>query len=244
MIRPPGARAGWRIAVVALALSAPPTHAQGGVDTLHVLMIGNSLTSTEGIPDLIATMAERAGEVRPRMTVRAFPDFSLADHWQDGRARAALRASRPDVVVLQQGPSTLPASGRDLRMWVARWAEAARVGGGHPVLYAVWAPEGADLDAGIRHHAEAATATNAGLYPVSTAWRLAWTEQPRPALSGADRFHPGPDGAWLTALVIVAMLYDRPVDDFPNLRPRSIPPAEEAILRRAAAAAIASAGRR
>lgn len=238
-------RAGW-VLLAALACSSFPRQilAQGRADTLHVLMVGNSLTSTGDVPGLVATMAERAGEARPRITTWALPDHSLEDHWQDGRALAALRRERPDVVILQQGPSTLAASGRALRASVVQWAAAAREVGARVAVYAVWAPVGADLPAGIRHHAEAAAAADAALYPVGTAWQLAWADRPRPALYGPDRFHPGPAGSWLAALVVVAMVYDRPVTDFPNLLPDRIPAAEEAVLRRAATAAIARAGRR
>lgn len=206
-------------------------------------MIGNSLTYTWDVPGLVAEMAARSGAPRPHVQSFAYANYALEDHWENGPALGALRSGRYHVLVMQQGPSTLPSSYGYLLDWSGRWADEARRVGTRPALYAVWPPDGGDLDAGITNYTSAAAINAAGLFPVSHAWRLAWQGTPRPELYGPDRFHQGPDGAWLAALIIVAMIYDRPVTDFPNIMPDRIPPDIEAVLRAAATTAIAYHGR-
>lgn len=220
---------------------APPPPPVAGA--MRVLMVGNSLTSTGDVPYLVAEMAAQAGEPRPVVHSVTYANFSLEDHWQGGGARNLLRTGAYDVLVMQQGPSTAPASADHLLEWSGRWADEARGVGTRPALYAVWPPDGGDLNAGITHYTNAAAAKGAALFPVSHAWRIAWQATPAPALYGPDRFHQGPDGAWLAALVICAMLFDRPVADFPNILPNQISPAMAATLRTAASQAVAQFGR-
>lgn len=221
---------------------APPPPPPPG-NQLRVLMLGNSLTYTWDVPGLVAEMAAQAGLVRPHIRSIAEPNFALEDHWEAGAALGTLRAGKYHVVVMQQGPSTLASSGDHLRQWARRWADEARTHGTSPAVYAVWPPAGGNLDAGITHYTLAATESGAALFPVAQAWRLAWADYPRPALYGPDQFHQGPDGAWLAALVIVAMLYDRPVSDFANVMADRIPQEIETVLRRAAKEAIRLYGR-
>lgn len=205
-------------------------------------MIGNSLTYTWNVPELVAEMAARAGEPRPVIRAVTYPDFSLEDHWNGGEALELLRTGRFDVIVMQQGPSTMAASQANLLEWSRRWVDEARRVGTRSALYAVWPPKGGDLDAAIASYLNAAVATGSALLPVSHAWRLAWQDTQRPPLHGPDNFHPGPDGAWLAALVIVAMLFDRPVADFANILPERIGAESERVLRSAATAAITTHG--
>ena len=243
-----------RYSVVALLLLAcggspsgpgtpPPPPPPPPVDgAMRVLLIGNSLTSTGDVPYLIAEMAALAGEPRPVVHSVAYANFSLEDHWQGGGALNLLRTGDYDVLVMQQGPSTAPASADHLLEWSGRWVDEARGLGTRPAIYAVWPPEGGDQDAGITNYTNAAAAKGAGLFPVSHAWRIEWQATPKPALYGPDRFHQGPDGAWLAALVICAMLFDRPAADFPNVLPNQISSTTAATLRSAATQAVAQFG--
>jgi hypothetical protein len=80
--------------------------------TLRVLFVGNSYTYVNDLPALVAAMGATQG-VTVQVTMRAEPDYSLADHLRDRRLRVLL--SLPwDWVVLQQGPSSLPASRAEL----------------------------------------------------------------------------------------------------------------------------------
>jgi hypothetical protein len=219
----------------------PPPPTSGAV---RLLFIGNSLTYSYNIPGMVKEMTIAAGRPAPWIVSAAYANYALEDHWTSGSARGDLASGSFDRVIMQQGPSTLPESGVQLRQWSMTWSDEIRKYGARPGLYVVWPPRGGDLDAGIANHEAAATAANAALYPVGEAWREAWLVDPSMPLYGPDSFHPGIHGAWLAALVITAMVHDRPVSDFPNLYPSQISGSQEAVLRDAASKAIQSYGRR
>ena len=55
--------------------------------------------------------------------------FSLEDHWNQGTAQRRIAEGGWSVVVLQQGPSSLPESQVDLRAWTARFDAVIRTHG-------------------------------------------------------------------------------------------------------------------
>ncbi len=210
--------------------------------TLQVLFLGNSLTYTWDIPGMVATMAAAAGELRPVATSVTGPTATLESHWVSGVGLGPLRSGRYDVVVMQQFPPDNPNAADDLFDWSGRWADEARQQQVRPFIYAVWPPEGGALDIAITNSTAAANAKSMGLFPVAQAFRIAAAATPSPRLYGNDGYNPGPDGAWLAALVLTSMLYERSVADFPNVLADRITPADEAVLRAAASQAIAQFG--
>lgn len=182
-------------------------------EALQILFIGNSLT--QGIPELVESMAA-AGGVSVRTRGEIGGGLSLSDHWKNGRAARALAAGRWDYVVLQQGPSTLPESQRDLHTWAVRWADEARRRHARTALYMVWPfraqPERFPLVA--RSYRAAATAAGAQLFPAGEAWQDCLQRHPTLALY-ADELHANRAGAYLAALVITRGLT--------GVEPRSVP---------------------
>lgn len=220
----------------------PPPPPPSG--TLRLFFIGNSLTYSYNIPGLVKDMITSATGKEPLVVSSTYANYALEDHWNGGSARSLIKAQPLDRVIMQQGPSTLPESGVQLTMWSKTWADEARRYNVRPGLYVVWPPKGGDLDAGIANHEAAATAADAALYPVGHAWREAWAVDPSLPLYGPDQFHPGPHGSWLAALIIAAMVTDRPVADFPNLFPTQISATQAETMRAAATKAITLYGRR
>lgn len=195
---------------VALLLVSPACESVGevtgtGPADLRVLFIGNSLTTQNDLPDIVRAIAEtaRTGPVIEVRTV-AFPDFSLEDHWNRGDALAVLDGGGWDVVVLQQGPSTLPENRAHLAEWSGRFAERIRAAGGRPALYSIWPPRsqpnGFDL---VRDsYAGAAEGVDGILMPAGEAWRAAWELDPSLPLYERDGFHPSVLGSVTAAYVI------------------------------------------
>jgi hypothetical protein len=136
----------------------------------RVLFVGNSLTSGNDLPGLVQAMAA-AGGVKLRADTVAVGNFSLEDHWQQGRAREALASATWDYVVLQQGPSSRPESQVHLREWAARWADETRRNGATPALYMVWPFQG----------------QKNGFEQVSQSYRSARRESCRPVKPGRRR---------------------------------------------------------
>lgn len=227
-------------AALAALLLGIGSQAQAGArrEALGVLFVGNSLTSTNDLPRTVAALASAT---RRRVAYRtiAFPGYSLEDHWNQGFARTAIAGGDWDVVVMQQGPSSLPESQVHLRLWATRFAAAARAAGTQPGLLTVW-PESsrrsALLDV-IASYRRAATVARADLFPAGEAWRAAWACNRRLGLYGPDGLHPSRLGTYAAALVIYGRLFKAPLL-VPALILDGVQPQAARVLQAAAAAAL------
>lgn len=224
-------------------VTPPPPPPPPPSGQLQILMLGNSLTYSNDLPGMIAELADRGGAERPSVTVIAFANFSLEDHWNYGTSTAAMDAGTYDVVILQQGPSTQPASGINLADYSGRIVDRMIKFGTRAGLYVVWPPVGGDINAGIANYTAAADAKSAALYPVAHAFRALAQSHPDIALYGPDAFHPSYAGSWLAAMTIVATIFDQDPLTHPNLFPRFIPAEWELPLQLAAKAAVEGYGR-
>ena len=216
----------------------------------RILFVGNSLTSENNLPGLVAAMAEAAG--LPSLTIgRDLVDATnLADHWE-GNAPAMIDAGW-DIVVLQQGPTSRAVDRVALRMLTARFAERIRASGGEPALYMVW-PAGQDAAnfASVASSYRLAAEDVAGyLYPVGEAWLGAWRSNIAMPLYGADGFHPSTYGTYAAALTIIGVTYRRSVIGMPSRFVLSdgtrvwINPVDARVLQESVDAAVRRHGRR
>ncbi|HEY0015175.1 MAG TPA: SGNH/GDSL hydrolase family protein [Longimicrobium sp.] len=217
---------------------------------MRILFIGNSLTYTNALPYMLRSLADSAGEAPPLVDDVTLPDYGLEQHWQDGRAAQAIRGACWDVVVLQQGPSSLPESRVLLLDYAGRFNALIREQGARPALLSVWPSSSrrGDFARAIESYALAAEAVDGVLLPAATAWLRAWELDPALDLY-TDGLHPTPEGSYLAALVIAGRLYGRAPAQMPaafSVRARGsstdrqvrIDPATAAVLRQAAQAAL------
>lgn len=233
------------LALVAGGCAQAPQDGAG--EPLRVLFVGNSLTQTNDLPAVVATLVRGLGTELEYETI-APGGTSLEDHWNAGRVPAELASGDWDAVVLQQGPSALPDSRVNLREWAERLAGLAREHGTRPALLTVW-PESyraAALTDVISSYANAAEAADAELYAAGVAWQSAWKRNPALPLYGPDGFHPSPLGTYLAALVVVAGLTGQspPGVPFAVHRPGfdlTVSAARARLLRSAVADALAAA---
>jgi hypothetical protein len=183
---------------------------------LKVLFIGNSLTYWNDLPAMVQTVAEAAGHTLA-YSMFASGGTSLEDHWYGG-VEAAIRSVSADVVVLQQGPSSLPANQLHLRTWADTLARVIRDTGGEPALFMVW-PEDTRMeafDAVHQAYRDAAKAVGGLFIPAGQAWRYAWAAAPGLPLYGGDGFHPSTLGSAVAAITIFRVLFSEPVTDLPS----------------------------
>lgn len=229
----------------AARLAVALTIASGAAATppQRVVFVGNSLTSWNDLPGLVGALADSAGAGPLEVQSVTAPDVSLADHLDRGAAAAAIQRGRPDVVILQQGPSSLDASRADLIAASERFAALIAPDGGRPALYGVW-PDRTRLAAFDRVSESYRLAAEhvAGIYlPAGEAWRAAWRRDATLALYDADGFHPSVLGTYTAALVIYQRLTGRSPLGLPaRLRTRGgvaieIAPAVARLLQEAAA---------
>jgi hypothetical protein len=223
-------------------LPPPPPPVAGGGQRL--LFVGNSLTYTWNVPQLVRTLAVAAGKTSPVIVARTTANYALEDHWNEGTVQRDLREGDYDVVIVQQGPSTLTSSGDHLTQWVRAFSIAATAAGTRVGVFAIAAPMGADFEAGIANYRAAADLSATAFYPASQAWLDAWQLNEAIPLYGADGFHPSRHGAALGAMVIAALIFEIDPATMPNLFPEFISETEIAQLRLAADQAIRRDGRR
>ena len=184
---------------------------------LTVLFIGNSLTAANNLPALVGTIADQAGRTFDyRMVVH--PNFSLEDHWFSGAA-GWVNELRPDVVVLQQGPSSVGSNPDHLRRWTETFASVVEEAGGRPALLMVW-PERTRteaFDAVRESYRGAAEAVDGIFIPAGEAWRTVWDRDPAVSLYSTDGFHPSLVGSFVAALTVFEVLFDHDVRGLPPL---------------------------
>ncbi|MBA3258058.1 MAG: hypothetical protein H0T68_01160 [Gemmatimonadales bacterium] len=222
------------IALLALLGCGSTAPSQGNGSDLRVLFIGNSLTYTHDIPELVASLGEISEGPRVRVSQVSFGNFNLEDHWNRGDALDSIAKGGWDVVVLQQGPSTLPASRQHLIEWSTRFAQRIRAAGARPAIYMVW-PQDGNFDAVARSYTDAAVAVDGTLIPAGEAFRAVVRDHADIAVFESDGFHPSPTGSYLAALVVYGRLADRTVAGVTLQRPvTGITPAQAAQLEVAA----------
>ncbi|MFV1987787.1 MAG: SGNH/GDSL hydrolase family protein [Gemmatimonadota bacterium] len=190
---------------------------------LAILFVGNSLTYTNDLPDMVQRLLQAHGNVGDvGVGTVAFPNFGLMDHWAQGAARSAIASGQWDYVVIQQGPSAT--EGRpSLLEYSRRFADEVEAVGGRLALYMVWPAANRFLDFnGVSASYEAAAEQNDSLlFPAGEAWREAWALDPNLDLYGPDGFHPSLLGTHLAALVIYQQLSGKD----PRALPAEIPTA-------------------
>ena len=210
----------------------------------RVLFIGNSLTEANGLAAMVETLSRQGGGTPIKTAAVVFGGYGLEDHWNQGTARRRISEGGWSIVVLQQGPSSLPESQVALREWTARFDKVIRASGGRTALYMVW-PESNRrdaFDAVARSYTRAAEDVNGMLMPAGEAWRAAWRRDPDMPLYGPDGFHPTLTGTYLAALVIYQQVSGRSPQGLPAWPEMS---AERALLlQQAAVEANARFGRR
>lgn len=184
--------------------------AESGLGGMHVLFLGNSLTYSNDLPLMVQALAKAAGQSLHVEEV-SFGGYDLEDHWHSGSTVSALAGGNWDVVVLQQGPSSLRESGIKLRTWTRKWAPRIREAGAEPALFMVW-PEAdrmAWFDAVRDHYSQAAEDVEGIFLPAGEAWRAALRRDPGAPLYSYDDFHPSAIGTYTAALSIYGMLFKR-----------------------------------
>src|SRR5687768_13168640 len=111
-----------------------------GRPVIRVLFIGNSLTQWNDLPAIVRSLA-RANADGPVIEAESLTagGADLGDQWRGARQR--IDEGDWDIVVLQQGPSSLPESRAQLLDYARRYDPVIRAAGATPALYMVWPQE-------------------------------------------------------------------------------------------------------
>ena len=185
---------------------------------VRVLFIGNSLTYTNNLPELVAALATAAGQKPLIFQSLVGGGFALEDHWNGDKARKLLVTGGWHYVVLQQGPSALPEGRKLLLDYTRLFAREIRRSGARPALYMVWPARARaqDFNGVSESYRLAAQQVDGLLFPAGEAWQSAWRRDPKLEFYSPDGLHPTLAGTYLAALVIYQQLYQQTSFDFPQ----------------------------
>lgn len=188
---------------------------------LKILFIGNSLTYSNNLPEMLLRMLVSADVSVAKIESLSVGGFGLPDHWAyNGREKIA--SDNWDVVVLQQGPSAT--EGRPyLLEYTAKFDQEIKKVGAKTALYMVWPARARffDFNGVSDSYHTAAVSVSGLLYPAGEAWRAAWRRDPNLQLYGPDEFHPGIHGTYLAALVMFEQLSGLELSQLPAVIPAS-----------------------
>ncbi len=199
-----GGAGGGETAPTAPTLPTTPT-APADSANLQVLMMGNSHTSVNGLPDTLSRMLRGGPPVRTVNTVVAPGILFLDERLTDPASLNLLRGQAWSVVVLQaqkysqSGLFSYSTAEAEQLVRLARQAKAL------PVLFPEWPRKGVDETTRIYDlHVSIAKKEPACVAPIGQAWDLAASRFPALQLHDADGNHAAPAGAYLAALVLYA----------------------------------------
>ena len=177
----------------------------------RILFIGNSYTSRNNLPRLVAELAAAADPPQQVDWALVFAGgASLRRHWNAGRAQELLQSEAWDYVVLQE-QSTLPLKNRqryhdNVRLFASLIAERAA----KTLLYLTWSRQAAPetQEAITRAVYDIGREINARVVAVGPAWHRALDEVPGLGLYTSDGSHPTVEGSFLAACMFHVTLFE------------------------------------
>ncbi len=173
----------------------------------NILFIGNSLTYTNEMPEMIKAIGE-LNDLAIGIKVIARPNYAIIDHWEDGNAQREIRKGIFDFVVMQQGPSSQQ-EGRDLLIEGGElFKPLCDEFQTKLAFYMVWPSLTYyhTFDGVIESYELAADASEALLCPVGRVWKAHFDDTEDFSYYGPDGFHPSLRGSEIAAQVIYASL--------------------------------------
>lgn len=218
--------------------SAGGTPSPSSSADVSLLFMGNSHTSFNDLPGMVAAMIRAA---RPGTTVyyvEAPGWMFLEERATHGPSLQLLERNWSHVVLQAQkysmsGLYDYPTAGAESLVRMARTARAV------PILFPEWPLRGINEAQRIYDlHVSIARREPACVAPIGQAWDLALARYPAMALYAADGNHSAPAGAFLAALVIATTISGVSPDQLPFLEGFDVEGDVQARLRGVAAETV------
>ncbi|MGB5418608.1 SGNH/GDSL hydrolase family protein [Algibacter sp.] len=180
---------------------------QNQQESYSILFIGNSLTSTNDLPNLIKTRAKYSG-YHLETEMIAEPNYSISDHWKKGHVQKLIKSRKFDIVIIQQGPSSQPHGKKMLIEYGKKYQDICKENHALLAYFMVW-PSLDNYDSFenvIKNYELAAEINNAILLPVGSVWENYFESSKKFDYYGPDNFHPSNKGSEIAANVITKIL--------------------------------------
>jgi hypothetical protein len=180
----------------------------------ELLFIGNSHSSVNGLPDLVAILIEATGQGKTANAALAPGSNFLAERLKDGTTQATLEARKWTHVFLQAqkysstGNYSYPTDAAE------EWIRRIRKLNASPVMFPEW-PRRGNTEEGQRVydlHVSISTREPACVAPVGLVWDAFIFRYPAIALHAADGNHSNLNGALLTAYIFYQILTEKPAN--------------------------------
>ncbi len=177
---------------------------------ISILFIGNSLTYTNNLPELVKGIAKQKG-ITVSTKLIAFPNYAILDHWNDGNIQKEIASKNYDFVIIQQGPSSQAFGKSILLDYGKKYSTLCKENNTKLCYFMVWPSLTyyKTFDDAIKNHKEAATLNDAILLPVGEVWKTHFDATQNFDYYSADGFHPSLLGSEVAAKVIVDYLFEK-----------------------------------
>ena len=176
-------------------------------EAIQLLFVGNSLTLTNDLPQLVKDRAEVLG-IDVEVTTEANPGWGLEDHWNAGIIQGHINSGFYDYVIIQQGPSSQPYGRATLIGYGELMKELCDGVGAELAYFMVWPSLEYyyTFPGVILNYTDAAEMNNAILCPVGSHWKAYIENTDDYSYYGPDGFHPSQLGSEVSAQIIVTSL--------------------------------------
>ncbi|OUS01005.1 hypothetical protein A9Q86_09685 [Flavobacteriales bacterium 33_180_T64] len=174
----------------------------------NILFIGNSLTYTNNLPQLVKEYAlQKEIDINTKMI--AFPNYAIEDHWNDGQVQKLISSKAYDFVIIQQGPSSQSDGRKMLIEYGKKYNSLCKLNDTKLCYFMVWPSLNYyyTFDGVIKNHKDAAALNNSILLPVGKIWKDDIASTKSNEYYGSDGFHPSLKGSQIAAKVIVEYLF-------------------------------------
>ncbi|WP_422860570.1 SGNH/GDSL hydrolase family protein [Flagellimonas sp. S174] len=175
----------------------------------HILFIGNSLTYTNNLPELVGMEGAKNG-ISLGVHSIAKPNYAIVDHWSEGEVQGLINTGKYDYVIIQQGPSSQE-DGYDMLVNEGKkYAEICEANGSELAYFMVWPSMNYyhTFDGVIGNYSAGARANKAILCPVGLVWKNHFEDTGDFSYYGPDGFHPSLKGSQIAAEVILSSLFN------------------------------------
>lgn len=176
----------------------------------NILFIGNSLTYTNKLPQLVKKNAKLKG-IKINTKMIAFPNYAIEDHWLDGQVQKLISSKKYDFVIIQQGPSSQSDGRKMLIEYGKKYSSLCKLNEAKLCYFMVWPSINYyhTFDNVIKNYKDAAAINNSILLPVGQRWKDSIDSTKNNEYYGLDGFHPSIKGSQMAAKVIVEHLFQQ-----------------------------------
>lgn len=213
---------------------------EGKANGYEILLIGNSHSSRNKLPELVATLIE-SGLLSKTVHAQAAPGWGfLADHLGNDATLRLLESRNWTHVILQgqkyssSGRYYYPTTAAEELIRRARSRDAVAI------MFPEWPRRGNGEEGQRVHnlHLQIVAREPACVAPVGLAWQLVLQEHPSLKLHAPDGNHSNRRGALLTAYVLYEVVTGQLARELPNIPGVKVNEETQEILRNSASETI------